>query len=59
MTRSKALGRIENAITHRNLDELRWALAECVIRRKFAKGQSDRWDRREKRIRAALADTSK
>jgi hypothetical protein len=35
VTRSKELRRIERAIVDRNESELRWALAECELRKKF------------------------
>jgi hypothetical protein len=54
MTRSKELRRIEAAIEHPNAAELRWALAECELRKRFRTGHSDRWDRLEQQIRAAL-----
>jgi hypothetical protein len=62
MTRSKELRRIEIAIERRNESELRWALAECELRKKWMKGHSQLWYRMEKETRAALAeveDTSK
>jgi hypothetical protein len=54
VTRSKELRRIEAAIKHRNEPELKWALAECEIRKAFG-GDSPRWLRLEKRIREVLA----
>lgn len=54
MTRSKELRRIENAIVHHDEAELRWALGECQLRKKFQKKHSDLWHRIEKRVRAAL-----
>ncbi len=58
VTRSKELRRIENAIAHRNEPELRWALAECELRKKFRKRHSDLWYQIEKRVRAALTEIS-
>jgi len=55
-TRSKELRRIENAIAHRDEAELRWALAECELRKKFRKEHSHLWHRIEKRVRAALTE---
>ena len=54
MTRSKELRRIENAITHNDEAELRWALAQCELRRRFTTRQSALWYRIEKRVVAAL-----
>ena len=54
MARSKELRRIEAAIAHRNEAELRWALAECELRKRFQERHSSRWYRIEKEIRAAL-----
>lgn len=54
MTRSKELRRIETAISDGNENELKWALGQCELRKKFLKGHSDLWYRLEKRIRAAL-----
>jgi hypothetical protein len=59
MTRSKELRRIEAAIAHKNESELRWALAECELRKKFLKRHSDSWYRIEKAIRGALAEIEK
>jgi hypothetical protein len=56
MTRSKELRRIEAAIEQRNESELRWALAECELRKKWVKVHSHLWYRVEKEIRAALAE---
>ena len=56
VTRSKELHRIEEAITHRNESELRWALEDCELRKKHSRSHSDRLYRLEKRIRAALAE---
>lgn len=56
MTRSKELKRIQDALTHRNEAELKWALAVCELRKKFMTRHSDRWYQIEKRIRAALAE---
>jgi hypothetical protein len=56
MTRSKELRRIEIAIERRNESELRWALAECELRKKWIKGHSQLWYRLEREIRAALAE---
>jgi hypothetical protein len=54
MTRSKELRRIEEAIAHKNVGELRWALAQCELRKKFVSGKAPRLYLLEKRIRAAL-----
>jgi len=56
MTRSKELQRIQDAIVRRNEAELRWALAQCELRRRFMKRHSDRWYQIEKDVRAALAE---
>jgi hypothetical protein len=56
VTRSKEIRRIEDALAQRDESELRWALAQCELRRKFMKRHSDRWYRIEKAIRAALAE---
>jgi hypothetical protein len=48
--------RIEAALTHRDASELRWALGECELRKRFRKRHSDRWYQIEKAIRAALAE---
>ena len=53
MTRSKELRRIEAALVHKNEAELRWALGQCQIRKKW-QARSDIWYRIEKKIRAAL-----
>jgi hypothetical protein len=55
VTRSKELRRIERAIEHRDERELRWALEQCAVRKKFAKGHSAFWYRLERTIRATLA----
>lgn len=55
MTRSKELRRIQAAVEGKNETELRWALAECELRKKFRKRHSDEWYQIEKAIRAALA----
>lgn len=54
MTRSKDLRRIEAAIANQNEAELKWALAECELRRRFARTHSDFWYRIEERVKAAL-----
>jgi hypothetical protein len=58
VTRSKELRRIEDAIAHKNEPELRWALAQCELQRKFLRknAPTSRLYRLEKRIRAALAE---
>jgi hypothetical protein len=56
LTRSKELRRIQDAIAHRDEMELRWALAECEMRKKFRLRHSDRWYQIEKSIRKALAE---
>jgi hypothetical protein len=56
MTRSKEQRRIEQAIAHRNEGELKWALAQCELRKRFMTRHSDRWYRLEKQIRALLAE---
>jgi hypothetical protein len=58
MTRFKELRRIEDAIAHKNEPELRWALAQCELRKKFARKNApmSRLYRLEKRIREALGD---
>jgi hypothetical protein len=56
MTRSLELRRIEAAIAHRNEAELKWALAQCELRKKFAKVHSHLWHRIEKNVRKALAE---
>ncbi len=56
MTRSKEIRRIEAAIEHRDESELRWALTECEVRKKWMKGHSHLWYRLEKQIRAALSE---
>jgi hypothetical protein len=38
----------------RNLSELRWALADCELRKKHSRSHGDRLYRLEKRIRDAL-----
>lgn len=57
MTRSKELRRIEAALSTKDESELRWALAECELRKRFRKRHSDRWYQIEKAIRRALAET--
>jgi len=59
VTRSKEMRRIEDAIAHRNEAELKWALAECEIRKRFRRRHSDRWYQIEKQIRTLLAEISK
>jgi hypothetical protein len=59
MTRSKELKRTQDAIAHRNEADLKWALAECELRKGFTRRHSDRWYQLEKRIRAALAEVAK
>jgi hypothetical protein len=56
VTRSKELRRIQDAIAHRNEAELRWALAECELRKKFRRRHGDRWYQIEQSIRDALAE---
>jgi len=56
MTRSKEMRRIEAALMHRDEPELRWALAECQLRKGFRKRHSDRWYQIEKAILAALGE---
>jgi hypothetical protein len=56
MTRSKELRRINAAIENRNEDELRWALAQCELRKQWQDGHSHSWYRIEKRIRELLAE---
>jgi hypothetical protein len=56
VTRSKELRRINAAIEHRNEDELRWALAQCELRKQWQAGHSHHWYRIEKRIRELLAE---
>jgi hypothetical protein len=56
VTRSKELRRIERAIAERNESELRWALAECELRKQFRTRHSDLWYRLEKRIKTALEE---
>jgi hypothetical protein len=57
MTRSKEMRRIETALSTKDASELRWALAECELRKRFMKKHSDRWYQIEKAIRRALAAT--
>jgi hypothetical protein len=56
MTRSKELRRIEQAIEHRHKEELRWALAQCELRKQLRSEHSHLWHRIEKRVREALAE---
>ena len=56
MTHSKEWRRIEAALANQSEAELRWALAECELRKKYRKGHSDRWYQIKKRILKALAD---
>ncbi len=56
MTRSKELRRVNAAIEHRNQDELRWALAQCELRKQWQGGHSHFWYRIEKQIRKLLAE---
>jgi hypothetical protein len=58
MTRSKEMRRIEAALTNKDESELRWALAQCELRKRFTKGHSDSVYRLEKEIRKALAEIS-
>jgi hypothetical protein len=51
VTRSKEMRRIKAALTHRNESELRWALGEIELRKKFRKRHSDRWFQIEKAVR--------
>jgi hypothetical protein len=53
MTRSKELRRIKAAIASKNEAELRWALGQCEIRKKW-QALSGLWYRIEKEIRKAL-----
>jgi hypothetical protein len=55
VTRSKELRRIERAIENRDEQELKWALADCEVRKSYG-AQGSRLYRLEKRIRAALDD---
>src|SRR5262245_36813572 len=43
MTRSKEMRRINAALAHRNEAELRWALAQCELRKRFETRHNDRW----------------
>ena len=56
MTRSKEMRRIQDAILHRNEEELRWALTECELRKRFRTRHNGQWYRIEKQIRSLLAD---
>jgi len=54
MTRSRELLRIERAVKRPSDAELHWALAECQLRKKYAKQHSHLWRQIEKEVRAAL-----
>ena len=56
MTRFKELRRIEAALSNKDESELRWALAQCELRKRFMKRHSDRLYQLEKAIRRALAE---
>lgn len=64
MTGTKGIRRIEAAIEHLNEAELRWALGQCELRRKYEtafnprnlKARSSRWYHIERRVRAALKE---
>jgi cell division protein FtsB len=56
VTRSKEMRRINEAITHRNESELKWALAQCELRKRFQTRHIGRWHQLEKQIRALLAE---
>lgn len=56
MTRSKELRRINAAIENRDVSELRWALAQCELRKQWQAGHSHHWYRIEKRIRELLEE---
>jgi hypothetical protein len=61
MTRSKELRRIHAAIAHRNEAELKWALAQLEIRKRFMTGHSSKLYQLEKQIRVLweeIADES-
>jgi len=58
MTRSKELRRIEQAIAHKNVSELRWALAQCELQQRFVTGKAPRLRLLEKRLRAALDEAA-
>jgi hypothetical protein len=59
MTRSKDMRRIDAAIAHRNETELKLALAQCELRKRFLTRHSDRLYQLEKKIRALLAKICK
>jgi hypothetical protein len=56
MTRSKELRRREAALEHRIDAELRWALAECELRRRHVKKRSALWYRIEREVRKTLVE---
>jgi len=58
MTRSKEMRRIEAALTNKDESELKWALAQCELRKRFMEGHSDWLYRLEKEIRKALDEIS-
>jgi hypothetical protein len=58
VTRSKELRRIERAIEHLDERELRWALAQCELRKQFGV-EGGRWYHLEKAIRSALKSIDK
>jgi hypothetical protein len=56
MTRSKESRRIEAALSNKDESELRWALAQCELKKRFVKRHSNRLYQLEKAIRRALAE---
>ena len=58
MTRFKELARIQAAISHRNVEELRWALGYCKIRPSIASSKEHikHWTQIEKQVIQAMND---
>ena len=58
MTRFKEQRRIDNAIEHKNLEELNWALTYCRSRLGMAplKSHVKRWEKQIELIEAAISN---
>jgi len=61
MTRFKELKRIEEALEHKSVGELQWALSYCGMRLQIAarKDQRKYWHQIQERVTAALAGLKK
>jgi hypothetical protein len=59
MTRFKELRRIEQALLHRDVEQLRWAESYCQTRVTLARGSAVRsWQKQLREIREALASAT-